>query len=136
MNQGYPTGSRRSDPASPKDLARRLAELSPRHSPVLIPNLEDVRASEEMSSLDSSDTSDIGSASTDALGLITNAEGSPRGISEFVNNIEVADEDEEALRQSIKGLYTLWRLSRSRKGVSSGQDDRAVFMRVIEDTLA
>lgn len=128
VNQSYPTGSRRSDPASPKDLARRLAELSPRQGPALVSDFEHVRAPE----LDASDTSDAGTTSSDALGLITSTEESPS-----VERIEIRGEDKEALGQSIKGLYALWRLNRSRKGMeSSEQDDRAGFMRVVEDALA
>ena len=43
-----------------------------------------------------------------------------------------ADEDEEALRQSIQGLYALWRLNRVRKGLAV---DKEVFVRIVGDAI-
>ena len=132
INPSLPTGSRRSDPASPKDLARRLAELSPRHSPVLAPQYDaPAPAALDLSPpLVASDSSDAGTASTDALGLIAGDQ-----VPQLVGGIEVGDPGEEALMQSITGLYAMWRLNRSSRGAAE-QDDRAAFMRVVESALA
>lgn len=131
------TGSRRSDPASPKDLARRLAEISPRDEPSHIADFEDVEALELSPPLESDDSSD-------ALGLITSAEASPsgldepQGVSELDGAVDLgsADAEDLALRQSLKGLYALWKLSRARKGISSSeQEDRAAFMKVVDTVI-
>lgn len=125
-----------SDPASPKALARLLAEISPRHSPAVLDDFEDIEAP----ALES-DTSDAATTFDDALGLITSAEESPvvheapRAITgEFGAAVE-GDEEEEALRQSLKGLYALWKQSRARKGMSSGQGSKASFLRTVQDVV-
>ena len=133
-----PTGSGRSDPASPKALARLLAEISPRQGPAMLDDLEDEEAVPELSPpLDSSDSSESGS---DALGLMTSVAASSVGRGEPLMNFatEVAEEEEdvEPLRQSLKGLYALWKLNRSKKGVTSEEEDRALFLRVVEDAIS
>ncbi|EKM61021.1 uncharacterized protein PHACADRAFT_168384 [Phanerochaete carnosa HHB-10118-sp] len=134
MRQERPTGSRMSDPASPKALARLLAEISPRHSLAVLDDFEDIEAP----ALES-DTSDAATSSDDALGLITSAEESPvvhealgATTKEFGAALE-RDEEDEALRQSLKGLYTLWKQSRNGRGASFGHGSRASFLRIVQD---
>lgn len=139
MRQGRPSGSRMSDPASPKALARLLEEISPRQTPAVLDDFEDI----EEAPLLESDSSDATTTSDDALGLITSAENSPvvhealTGVTgEFgVAAEEDAGEDEEALLQSLKGLYALWKLNRTKKGVSSAES-RASFLRIVEDVVS
>ena len=42
------------------------------------------------------------------------------------------DEDEVALRQSIQGLYNLWRLNRVRKGLAA---DKQAFLGTVGDAI-
>ena len=130
-----PTGSRRSDPASPKALARLLADLSPRHSPAVLDDFEDVEALPELSPTLASDPSECAS---DSLGLSTGTEGSPLVHDELpavLRSRDAEDEDVEPLRQSLKGLYALWKLKRSANGVASEEEARASFLRVVEDVI-
>jgi len=137
MRQGRPTGSRMSDPASPKALARLLAEISPRHDPTVLDDFEDIEAP----ALES-DASDAATSSDDALGLMTSAEESPvvhevpSVINEDFGAALNGNEEEEALRQSLKGLYALWKHSRTKKGASSGQESKASFLRIVRDVTS
>ncbi|KAI0094919.1 hypothetical protein BDY19DRAFT_982245 [Irpex rosettiformis] len=119
-------------PASPKALARLLAEISPRQSPpqfaAIIADFEDeLELSPPLAG--SSDDSDTLSPPDDVLGLIPEpiAENRDEAAASDVP-IEVSREDEhgsstpeieEPLRQSIKGLYALWNSSMSQRGASS-----------------
>ena len=109
----------------------------------------------ELSPLDGSDDSDETPSPSDNLaeevpGLadiatvkatphteITYVEGSVPASTSSADNINdrpetAVDEDEEALRQSIQGLYTLWRLSRTRRGLPI---DKEVFMNTVGDAI-
>ncbi|GJE86089.1 hypothetical protein PsYK624_021690 [Phanerochaete sordida] len=138
MRQGRPTGSRMSDPASPKVLARLLADISPRLTPAALDDFGDIEAP----ALET-DTSDEATMSDDALGLVTSDEASPildeipSGLTVDFSAapVEKEAEDEAALRQSLKGLYALWKQSQSSKGAASGSESKAAFLRIVQDVV-
>lgn len=123
-------------PASPKALARLLAEISPRHSPAQEhASLSDLEDEPELSSgLESTASSE--SVSVDALGLITDSISpsfsAAQNDATIMTETEIMEEDDEALRQSIKGLYALWRSNRAHKGYLG---DREAFIRVVQDVV-
>lgn len=132
------------DPASPQALARLLAKISPRHSPAQSPRLltdfeDELESSPPMEgSSDDSDTPSL--PGSDVLGLISGPAGEvaadtvpeeTRGDDED-GAIGVSG-DEESLKQSLRGLYDLWKRSRSH---STDEKDRQSFMRIVEEIVA
>lgn len=130
------------DPASPHALARLLADISPRLSPAQSPALvtdfdDDLELSPPLDSSDDSDTPSppdvsalIGDVPQREMTLsYAMGEESPRESGPPV------DDGSEPLKQSLRGLYTLWKMSRSQKGGSTDAQDKESFMRVVEEAI-
>ncbi|KAI0348034.1 hypothetical protein BDW22DRAFT_1350173 [Trametopsis cervina] len=134
------------DPASPQALARLLADISPRMSPpqnaAVVADFEDdfgLSPPLEGSSDDSDTLSPpdvLGLNPTSALedqkeALAPNA----LGLEEGIESATPVFEEEEPLRQSLKGLFALWKMSRSQKGITSEEADRTSFMRIVGEVV-
>jgi hypothetical protein len=122
------------EPASPQALSRLLAEISPRHSPsqnaTIIADFDD---SLELSPpLDgSSDESDTLSP-PDVLGLI--ADEAPHQTAAPKPSAEEIQDFKGPMKQSLKGLFTLWKMNSARAGLSE-EEQRQSFLRVVEDVI-
>lgn len=129
------------DPASPQALARLLAEISPRHSPAHSPALAtEFEDNLELSPpLDGSDDSDTPSP-PDVLGLITEPFKLQMTVPSVVVTADDADattpvdDEDEPLKQSLMGIYNLWKSGRSRKNITVTEDKEA-FMRIVEEVV-
>lgn len=134
------------DPASPQTLARLLADISPRHSPAIVPQTDEEEEDELSPPFESSSSEVLETPSpSNGLGL-TDVEpdvaeahvGNGHVVEpELQENEEaddiVFDETNLALQDSIRGLYALWKASRRKGNLES---DRDAFMRVVEKILA
>ncbi|THH34086.1 hypothetical protein EUX98_g71 [Antrodiella citrinella] len=132
------------DPASPQTLARLLADISPRHSPAVVSQTDDDDDDEERVSpvFDSSSTDELQTPSP-SIGLGLTEDGHALVSPTADGNVVVEEEDEGssaefdeteyALRDSIRGLYSLWKVSR-RKGTTH-ETDRDAFMRVVHEVV-
>ncbi|KAJ3475176.1 hypothetical protein NLI96_g12011 [Meripilus lineatus] len=149
------------DPASPETLSRLLSALSPRESRAPSPEpTSDLET--ELDSLspptDASSGTDISEVrSPIALGLFGDDVSSvdhghlhePSTLSAL--DIDVApgvgmsmnsvrgdigkDEDDFALKESLRGLYALWKSVRGTKGVSVKESDKDAFLRMVEEVV-
>lgn len=132
-------------PASPKALARLLAEISPRQSPpqvaAIVADFEDDLELSPPFAGSSDDSDTLSPPDSDVLGLLSgpaaeveiqNEAVAPAEPTTALRAEEPAHDDEEPLKQSLKGLFALWKSSRSQKGVSSEEDLRQSFLRIVE----
>lgn len=131
------------DPASPQTLARLLADISPRQSPTVASHIDDDASDIPSPPFESSGSDELETPSPNGLGLTELTEDG-ESLSPPVNGFEVEgddldgetpgfDETDSALRDSIRGLYALWKSTR-RKGRT--ESDRDAFMRIIEEVVA
>jgi len=140
-----PSASSKYDPASPEDLARLLAEISPRRSPLQLASDLEIEPELSPPTETSDDSSDNTSPPESLLGLTA---GLPEPTPLFLNTQEPAiiqdnssqaitavEDDDEPLRQSIKGLYALWKANKGSKGLSSEKEDRDAFLRIVQDVV-
>lgn len=133
------------DPASPQTLARLLADISPRHSPAVVSQTDDDESDALSPAFESSASEELETPSpVNGLGL---TEGGHSLVSPTANgHVEIGlaeegddgnntepDEAGSALRDSIRGLYVLWKATKQ-KGFR--ESDRDVFMRIVEEAVA
>lgn len=201
MGMGLSMATNKWEPASPSALARLLADISPRRSPVSFSDelsinehhavdfdggefgvgrytgfegegpglglgmglglgLEEALSPPSLETSDGSDETPSpppGEMDRDVLGLMRGFAEAPsaRAASDLETDREREDgsvkpsqissskEDEEqdegaeALRQSAKGLYALWRAGRVRAGKGGSEaEDKAAFVRIVGDAIS
>lgn len=137
-------------PACPKALAQLLADISPRQSPpqfaAIVPDFEDDLELSPPLAGSSDDSDTISSPDDDILGAIPAAADEDRfgTVASDVPTEQppVAQDSlpvstiEEPLRQSLKGLYALWKSSRSQEGAISEDDQRESFLRIVGEVVS
>lgn len=137
-------------PACPKALAQLLADISPRQSPpqfaAIIPDFEDDLELSPPLAGSSDDSDTISSPDDDILGTIparTDEDRSGTTASDVPTEQPPAAEAtspvsaiEEPLRQSLQGLFALWKSSRSQEGAISEEETRQSFLRIVGEVVS
>ncbi|TFY69769.1 hypothetical protein EVJ58_g229 [Rhodofomes roseus] len=135
-----PHGNSRWDPASPRTLAKLLAEVSPRASPLPSP-------------LSASETAEVDSevSSPTVGGSSGSGEGSPGSLPSLDDSslatvrptdLRASPYDEEeaemgALHDGIRGLWKLWEMGRRKRSAPQGHEDsKELFLEVVRDVIS
>ncbi|KAL1707341.1 hypothetical protein EV121DRAFT_255947 [Schizophyllum commune] len=128
-----------SDPPCPVDLNNRLENISPRsNSPIMMADDHELEARRFGEGVEE-DVEEGDSASTGTLGDLSAAPSPKTGGDKdesVVASISVFDEETEALKDSIKGLYKLWKLKRGMTVKGSDDLARLAFTAVVSDAIA
>lgn len=140
----HPHHNPRWDPASPHALAALLADISARQSPLqsstLVTDFED--GLELSPPLDSSDDSDTPSP-PDVSELVSGRPLPTQSILLSASKKQPAPQEQasgdangsEPLKQSLRGIFTLWKLSRPQMGIASDAQDKEAFMRLVGEAI-
>ncbi|TCD71504.1 hypothetical protein EIP91_008885 [Steccherinum ochraceum] len=134
------------DPASPQTLARLLADISPRHSPAIVSQTDEEEQEALSPPFDSSGSEEQLETPplTNGLGLTEDGETIVSPATNSVVEVEGSldgendegvdfDEAEWALRDSIRGLYALWKAGRRK---DSRENERDAFLRIVDEAVA
>ena len=137
-------GNSRWDPASPRTLARLLADVPPRETPSPSP----LSASEEPDAASESEVSSPtvgGSSGSDSdQGCLTSLPDHmdepltaravvPHPLTKFVED----EAETGALRDGIRGLWKLWETGRRKRSAYGGTDsDKELFLEIVKDVIS
>lgn len=117
-------------PPSPKTLTQRLKSISPRGSPAgTRPSSRGPGTPTEPSPLSTLHSLD-GETEDGSSTAVISPQSSPQESNEICPS-SVAD-DEITLRESIRSVYRLWKMSRRTDG---GEADKEIFMRVAKEVI-
>lgn len=133
------------DPASPHTLARLLATISPRASPLsssalasgLDTETSDITSPTVGGSDGSSDLSGSSALGLQDLAMEHEAPRNDAGEARLdVMGLEELEEDEADLLSAVKGVWNLWQKTRRRAGTRlRGESDKDVFLRTVHRVL-
>lgn len=125
-----------SDPPCPTDLSSRLENISPRsNSPLAMTDDHEL----DVRRFDNSVEEEGDSASTDTLDEGISGVSSPKvpdSAGEGGVAVVVLDEETEAMKDSVRGLYRLWKLKRGGAAAKEDDSERLTFTNMVRDALA